>query len=116
MIIQCFLCKALEEGRDEDALKITNKNRAVAGFVNATDKRAILESGEDAYIDCRFQYRYRLQPREGFTLLHYAMLYNHVNMMKELIQNGAGMLNNTHTSYCTYTEHIYTLGGPTHVW
>ena len=53
------------------------------GFVNAQDKR-------DGHIDGRFEYRYHPQPRKGYTLLHYAMLYNQVAMVEVLIAHGTG--------------------------
>ena len=76
--------QALEAGKRDDALRLTEKNCGDINFVNSVAQR-------DGNIDIeRFEYRYHKQPREGATLLHYAVLYNHVKMIKILIQHNAG--------------------------
>ena len=51
----------------------------------------VAQDARDGHIDGRFEYRYHPQPRRGYTLLHYAMLYDHVDMIRMLILHGAGM-------------------------
>lgn len=83
----------MEEGKPEEALKITRDNCDRVDFVQAKDETTKSNGGgAHMYINC-FEYRYRKQPREGFTLLHYAVLYNQVEVMKVLIQHGAGLSN-----------------------
>ncbi len=38
----------------------------------------------------RYCYRYRPVCREGFTLLHYAMIFGNAEIVKYLLSNGAG--------------------------
>ena len=55
------------------------------GFVNTQDSRK-------SELDSRFQYRYRKQPRTGYTLLHYAVIYNCGKIIEELLKKQkAGM-------------------------
>ena len=38
----------------------------------------------------KFQYRYRDADEDDWTLLHYALAYDHVELAEELIKEGAG--------------------------
>ena len=63
------------------------KNLGVKGFLNFRPQRA--EVREDQRT-AKFQYRHRDVEEECWTLLHYALAYNHVEMVELLIQEGAG--------------------------
>ena len=73
--------KALKNKRADEALQIIQENCS-KGLVTAQQRRT-------GYIDDCFEYRYHPQPQIGYTLLHYAVLYNQVEIIKLLIANDA---------------------------
>ena len=83
----CVL-QALYDRRFEEALQITREQCLdkdhVTEFLNLTDT-------EEGYLEECFEYRYHPQGRKGTSLLFYAVLYDQVEMVKLLVENGAGI-------------------------
>ena len=50
------------------------------------------EDTRQGYIEESFEYRYHREPRAGFSLLFYAVLYDQVDMVELLIKHGTGTL------------------------
>ena len=71
----------MEKGKREDAKKLTAKIEGE--LINASDMR-------DGDVEEHLQYRYRRFQRKGLTLLHYAALYDHRDMVEILLGKGAG--------------------------
>lgn len=72
--------KALEEGDQEEAFNITKKH--VDQLVHTKD---VCEGNVEGK-----EYKYRPFLRKGLTLLHYAAMYDNEEMVKILLENGAG--------------------------
>ena len=72
----------MKEGQRERAKELTVKIEGQ--LVNAIDMR----SGEVE--EQHLQYKYRRFQRKGLTLLHYAALYDHEDMVDTLLKKGAG--------------------------
>ena len=84
-----FHCQALESGDFDAATDCVAKNLGVKGFVNFIPERSeamVMREGRKI----KFQYRHRDVEQERWSLLHYALAYNHVEMAELLIQEGAG--------------------------
>ena len=82
--IKIFFIKFLEKKKYEEALHIVEESCNDPILIKARDERL-------GFVERSFQYRYHRIKRTGFTLLHYAVLYKRVDMIRILIQNGAGI-------------------------
>ena len=65
-----------------DLLKNSDR-KDIECVIAASDERENAELSE-------YCFRYRPQKRKGFTLLHYAMIYGNSEVVKDLLQLGAG--------------------------
>lgn len=75
--------KAIENGEDDDAEKIIKENcKKDKKFVDTQDSR-------ESELDRRFQYKYRKHVRTGYTLLHYAVIYNNKKIIEVLLEHNA---------------------------
>jgi hypothetical protein len=65
-------------------MQITRNHCKQKDFVCSLDERDVISS--------KFEYRYGGICTKGWTLLHYALAYNQVEMMELLIHQGAGQV------------------------
>ena len=71
----------MEKRETERAKELTD---GIGGeLINASDIR-------DGKVEQHLQYKYRRFQRKGLTLLHYAALYDHRDMVEILLGKGAG--------------------------
>ena len=89
MYIQALCKRNYEEARQIVEEQCRDRDH-VTQFVCTEDTR-------EGYIEESFEYRYHREPRAGFSLLFYAVLYDQVDMVKLLIEHGAGMF--LHNNY-----------------